>query len=227
MSEPAPEPIAEPDLEAASARCAGLIAEAVTDALTQRGAAHVALSGGSTPRRSLELLGPLIADWRGVHVWFCDERCVAPDDEQANARMALQALRALGATWHPMRGELGPDAGAAAYERELADVVLDLALLGIGEDGHTASLFPGHAALEASGRVVGVSGAPKPPPERISLTLATLDGARSRLLLVSGHAKAPALTATRGPRSAQVPASLLLRDHLTIVATADALAPAV
>ena len=223
MTPPAPELLTEPDLEAASARCAGLIAQAVTQALAQRGAAHVALSGGSTPRRTLELLGPRVTDWRGVHLWFCDERCVAADDDQANARMALEALHAPGATWHRMQGELGPDAGAAAYERELADVVLDLAVLGIGEDGHTASLFPGGAELGASGRVTGVTGAPKPPPERISLTLVTLDGARERLLLVSGHGKAPALAAMRAAGSAQVPASLLERDHLTIVATRDAL----
>lgn len=223
MTRPAPELLAEPDLEAASTRCAGLIGQALTQALTQRGAAHVALSGGSTPRRTLELLGPLVPGWRGVHLWFCDERCVAPDDEQSNARMALEALHAPGATWHRMRGELGPQAGAAAYERELADVVLDVALLGIGEDGHTASLFPGNPALEASGRVVAVTGAPKPPPDRISLTLATLDGARARLLLVSGHEKARALAAMRGERSEQVPASLLERDRLMIVATRDAL----
>ena len=226
MGEPAPELIVEPDLEAASARCAALIAGAVTEALTQRGAAHIALSGGSTPRRSLKLLGPLVSDWRGVQLWFCDERCVAPDDEQANARMADEALDAPGATWHRMQGELGPEPGAAAYERELADIVLDLAVLGIGEDGHTASLFPGHAALGASGRVVGVRGAPKPPAERISLTLDTLDGARARLLLVSGHEKAAALAAMRGERSAQVPSSLLERADLTIVTTRDALAPA-
>jgi 6-phosphogluconolactonase len=223
---PTPELLAEPGLEEASETCARRIAATVTDALERRGAAHVALSGGATPQRSLELLGPLVADWRGAHLWFCDERCVAPDDAASNHRMARAALHAPGAIWHRMQGELGPDAGARAYERELADVVLDLAALGIGEDGHTASLFPDHPALEAPGRVSGVRGAPKPPPERITLTLAALGAARARLLLVAGDAKAAALHAALGEPTPHVPASLLEREHLTVVATRDALGAA-
>ena len=213
----------EPDPESAARTSAALLAGAVNEALSTRGAAHLALSGGSTPRRCYQLLGPLVGDWRAAQVWFCDERCVPPDDPQSNFRLAREELTAPGATWHRMQGQLGPDAGAAAYERELADVVLDAALLGIGDDGHTASLFPRHVELDAPGRVVGVTGAPKPPPGRISLTLPALGGARALVLLVSGHEKAPALAAALGEPSRDVPASLLARDHLTVVATTDAL----
>jgi len=212
------------DSEAASLAAATLLARAVDETVATRGAAHLALSGGSTPRRCYELLGPLVEDWRAVHLWFCDERCVPPDDPLSNSRMAREALDAPGATWHRIPGELGAAAAAAAYERELADVVLDAALLGIGEDGHTASLFPGHPALAAAGRAVAVHDAPKPPPERVSLTLQALNGARELVLLVTGREKAPALAAALAEPSRSVPASLLARARLTVVATRDALA---
>lgn len=216
--------LVESTADAASLAAAALLARAVSDAIATRGAAHLALSGGSTPRRCYELLGPLVADWRAVHIWFCDERCVAPDDPQSNFAMATDTLDAPGAVWHRIKGELGAVGAAGVYERELAGRVLDIALLGIGEDGHTASLFPGHPALEAAGRVVAVSGAPKPPPERVSLTLQALDGVRELVLLVSGHEKGPALAAALATPSLQTPASLLERDHLHVVATQDALA---
>ena len=139
----APHLIAEPDLEAASARCApGWRRSGDSSPRAARGGARGAVCRWVDPHRTLELLGPLVADWRGAHLWFCDERCVAPDDEQSNARMALQALDAPGCDVAPDAGGAGPQAGAAAYERELADVVLDLALLGIGGDGHPPRCSP-------------------------------------------------------------------------------------
>ena len=163
----------EPDADAAALTAATLVASAIAEALTERGTAHVALSGGSTPVRCYELLGTLVTDWRMVQLWFCDERCVEPDHADSNFRLASAALQAPRATWHRIAGELEAQDAASAYARELGDVVLDAALLGIGEDGHTASLFPGNAALEARGRAVAVTDAPKPPPERVSLTLTT------------------------------------------------------
>jgi 6-phosphogluconolactonase len=220
---PAPELISAHDAEAASRRAAELLAGAVAAACAQRGAAHLALSGGGTPRRSYELLGASEIDWPQVHIWFCDERCVPADDEQSNLRLVRETLGDVPAQWHPVRGELGPDAAAHAYERELGDVVLDVALLGIGPDGHTASLFPDHPALDATGRAVGVSDAPKPPPERVSLTLPTLGAARGLVLLVTEREKAPALAAALGEPSRSTPASLLARDRLTVVASREAL----
>ena len=160
-----------------------------------------------------------------MNIWLCDERCVPADDERSNLRLAREKLgpAAQAARWHAVDGELSPPDGARAYERELGDVVLDVALLGIGPDGHTASLFPGDAALDAPGRVAGVSDAPKPPPGRVSLTLATLNAARSLVLLVTGREKAPALSATLGAPDAATPASLLARERLTVVASQDAL----
>jgi len=213
----------EPDAGAAARRAATLLAEAIGEALAQRGAAHVALSGGTTPRVTYVALGPLVPDWRGVHLWFADERCVGPDDPESNARLVRETLVAEDAVTHRMQGELGAEAAASAYERELADVVLDVVLLGIGEDGHTASLFPDNPVLDAAGRVAPVHDSPKPPPDRITLTRATLDGARQRLLLVTGAGKAPALAGALGAPSRHVPSSLLSRDGLTVVADAAAL----
>ena len=169
----------EPDAGAAARRAAQLLAGAIGEALAQRGAAHVALSGGNTPRVTYIALGPLVPDWRGVHLWFADERCVGPDDPESNARLVRETLAAEGAVTHRMQGELGAEAAASAYERELADVVLDIVLLGIGEDGHTASLFPHNPVLDAAGRVAPVHDSPKPPPDRITLTRGALDGAAS------------------------------------------------
>ncbi len=212
------------DAGAAARRAAELLAGAVTEALAQRGAAHIALSGGRTPRTTYAQLGPLLPRWDGVHVWFADERCVGPDDPQSNALLVRETLAAPGAVVHRMQGELGARDAARAYERELGDVVLDAVLLGLGEDGHTASLFPGDAALEADGRVAAVHDAPKPPPDRITLTRATIDGARARILLVTGAGKAAALAATLGDPSTDVPGSLIRRDGLVVLADPPALA---
>lgn len=184
---------------------------------------HLALAGGSTPRRAYELLGGLRSDWRGVQLWYGDERCVPEGDEQANHTTASRALEAPGAVWHRIPGELGPDEAAAAYARLLAGVTLDLALLGLGEDGHTASLFGGNAALDADGIAVGVRGAPKPPPERVSLTLDFLNASGRIVLLVAGEGKRAALARVLAGPDPDVPASLLEHSRLTIIADAAAL----
>lgn len=214
----------ESDAEAAAGRAAHLLAEAIAEALAERGAAHVALSGGATPRPAYEALGGLVDDWSAVHVWFADERCVGPDDPESNARLVRETLVAPGATVHRMEGERGAEAAAHAYERELGEVVLDVVLLGLGPDGHTASLFPGHPALEAPGRVAPVHDAPKPPPDRVTLTRSTLDGARRRVLLVAGAEKAAALAAALGPPTHEVPGSLLRREDLDVIVDPPALA---
>ncbi len=210
---------------AAAARAAGLLAAAIRAALAPRGTAHVALSGGRTPTRTLELLGPLVPSWKGVHLWFADERCVRPDDPASNARLVRERLDAPAATLHRIEGERGAEAAAAAYERELGERVLDVVLLGLGADGHTASLFPDHPALDDERRVAPVHGAPKPPPDRVTLTRATLDGARQRVLLVTGPEKAAALAAATGAPTPSVPASLLAREALTVIADPAALGP--
>jgi 6-phosphogluconolactonase len=178
---------------------------------------HVALTGGSTPRTAYERMVGLRPDWSGVDVWFTDERCVAPDHEHSNFRMIEQALlaRIEGATVHRMRGELGPEDGAAAYENELAEFgpeELDLILLGLGPDAHICSLFPGDDALgERERRAVGVETPGMAPlVARITLTLPVVNSTRQIVFLVTGEDKAEAVQrAFSGPPDPRVPGSLV------------------
>ena len=209
-------------------RTAELLASRIDSALAARGAAHLALAGGTTPAGAYALLAP--SSWEDVELWFGDERCVGPQDPQSNYRMAAQTLlgHAAGALVHRIEGERGAEDAAERYDallrERLGEPVLDIVLLGIGEDGHTASLFPGNPALaERRLAVVAVHDAPKPPPDRVSLTLPVLRAARACILLAEGEGKAaPLARVLAGPDEA-VPASLLARDRLTIVADAAAL----
>ena len=210
--------IVSEDPETLAQQAAHDLAVAIAQARAERGAAHVALAGGTTPLRCYELLDGVLRDWRGVHLWYGDERCVPFDDPDSNHGQVKERLRAPGAVWHPMPATLGPAEGAIAYGRELGATVLDVCHLGLGPDGHTASLFPGSAQLMATSVAVGVTDSPKPPPNRITLTLPKINGSRQIVLLVTGEGKYEALGRTRGPESADTPASLLDRDRLTIMA---------
>jgi 6-phosphogluconolactonase len=181
------------DPEAVAGAAASLVADAI-----QGGARSLVLAGGSTPARAYQLLTEAPLEWGRVTVLFGDERCVPPDHPDSNYLMARRSLldRVSPGSVHRMAGELGPDAAASLYEpivRWLSP--LDLVLLGMGPDGHTASLFPGHPGLSAEGMVVGVRGAPKPPPERVSLTLGCLRQARRVVFIVTGADKAAAFAA--------------------------------
>jgi 6-phosphogluconolactonase len=248
------------DPEATAERAAVEIARALESAREQRGVAHLALSGGSTPARTYELLAGALEDWDGVEIWFADERCVAPEDEESNYRMAAETLlRPAGidpARVHRMEGELGPEEGARRYAEALARSsaaagpsataqspgrsagesgiagqtlpVLDLIALGIGPDGHVASLFPGAPTLDAGEQAIclGVHDSPKPPPERITLSLAVLRAARRCLLLATGAGKADAIAAALAEPSHHVPASLLRSERLTVIVDDAASPPA-
>ena len=220
MTEPVVTRCADP--EAVAARVAEVMAAAIDGARTIRGAAHVALSGGSLSR-AYELVGPELPDWRDVHLWYGDERCVPLDDEQSNHRLATEHLDAPDATWHPVATQLGCDEAATAYAQEIADVTLDVAINGMGPDGHTASLFPGFPQLQSDGVCVAVHGSPKPPPDRVTLTLGKLNASRRILLVVAGAEKAPMLARVLAGPDPAVPASLLDRERLEIVADAAAL----
>ena len=164
------------------------------------GARTLVLAGGNTPKRCYELLAGAEVRWGRVTVLFGDERCVPPDDPDSNYRLARKALldRVAPATVHRIAGELGPDEAAAAYDGIVGALApLDVVLLGAGEDGHTASLFPGHPEVHASGFAVGVRNAPKPPPDRVSLTLPALQGARRVIVLATGAGKADAVARAR------------------------------
>jgi 6-phosphogluconolactonase len=163
------------------------------------------LAGGSTPKATYGILARDYAeriDWSRVHVFFGDERNVPPDHEDANYRMAREALLdhvPIGGV-HRMRGELPPDEAAAAYEVELREFFgaeklprFDLILLGIGGDGHTASLFPETPALEVHDRWVVANPVPKLDTTRITLTVPVINAARSVVFLAAGKDKAEAL----------------------------------
>jgi 6-phosphogluconolactonase len=177
----------------------------------------VALTGGSTPRAAYERVAGMRADWSGVDVWFTDERCVAPTHEHSNFRMADEALlsKVEGTTVHRMRGELGPEDGAAAYENELGEFgpeALDLILLGLGPDGHICSLFPSDDALgERERRVVGVDTPGMAPlVSRITLTLPVVNGSGQIVFLVTGEDKAEAVERVlNGPPDPRAPGSLV------------------
>jgi 6-phosphogluconolactonase len=176
---------------------------------------HVVLTGGSTPRVAYEVAAGLAPDWSRVELWWGDERCVPPDDELSNFGMAKQALldrlERQPSTSHRMRGELGREDGAAEYERELAGVgTFDLVLLGLGPDGHIASLFPGRPTLdETEQQAIGTEAGFEPFVDRITLTLPRLCAAREVLFLVAGEQKAEAVArALAGQPSHETPGSL-------------------
>lgn len=227
------------DPEAVGHRAAREIASRLRSAAERRGHAHLALSGGGTPRRTYELLSQEMPDFGSVDVWFADERCVGPDDEASNFKLVketlLDAVSIPEHQIHRMRGELGPDEAASRYEDELRRALdgdglpaLDLIVLGIGPDGHVASLFPGAWTLEAGETAIchGVTDSPKPPPQRVTLSLAMLRAARRCLLLATGSSKSDAMSAALGPPSRHVPASLLRRERLTAIVD-DRAGPAV
>jgi 6-phosphogluconolactonase len=192
-------------------------AELVESALAG-GARSLVLAGGSTPRRAYQLLAARPIAWGLVTALFGDERCVAPDDPDSNYRMAKESLldRVHPATVHRMPAELGAETAAGLYDPiVLAHSPLDLVLLGMGPDGHTASLFPGHPALSAQGGAVAVHGAPKPPPDRVSLTLPALRDARRVVIVVTGADKADALARARRGEvpSGMIPGAVVLADR--------------
>jgi 6-phosphogluconolactonase len=184
-------------------------ASAVGELLTEaaEGGGHLVLTGGSTPRAAYERSTG--ADWSRAVVWFSDERCVPPDHPDSNYGMAEAALLSR-LSIRPevvrMEGELGPEAGAGAYEAEIrsrlgGDPRWDLVLLGMGPDGHIASLFPGKPEVEEASRLaVGVPVAGmEPQVPRISLTLPAIDAARSVVLLITGGGKADTVARAFGP----------------------------
>jgi len=203
-----------PDTAALAAAAADDIVTTLAAALAERERAHIALSGGSTPRAVNALLSAEPrrgkVDWSRLTFWFGDERCVKPDDEQSNYRMNRETLLdPLGidpAHVHRMRGEADPEAAAAEYDALLVgalgtDVRLDLILLGMGPDGHTASLFPGTIAAIDPQRHCIAHFVPKLNMWRMTLTPRAINAARSIIFTAGGAEKADALhEVLDGPR---------------------------
>ena len=190
--------IVHDDMDDMSAAVAQRIAELAAQAIAARGAFHVALAGGETPRRCYRKLRDLAIDWKHVHIYFGDERCLPSGDAQRNDSMVretlLEHVTIPPANVHAIPAELGACEAAASYASLLSNVVpLDLMLLGMGEDGHTASLFPDNPATVSAAAVVPVFDAPKPPAERVSLGMNSLNAARQKIFLVAGAGKRAAL----------------------------------
>jgi 6-phosphogluconolactonase len=181
-----------------------------------RAGGHVVLTGGSTPAISYELAAELEPDWSRVEVWWGDERCVPPDDDRSNFGMAkrtlLDNLAEQPSAVHRMRGELGREEGAEDYDRELGELArFDFLLLGLGPDGHIASLYPDQPTLdETERRVVGAEAHLEPYVDRITLTLPMLRAARAIVFLVAGEDKADACArAFAGEPTRATPGSLV------------------
>jgi 6-phosphogluconolactonase len=175
---------------------------------------HIALSGGSTPARAYELAALLQPDWSRVHVWFGDERAVPPDDERSNYRLARTTLidaLARPPETHRIRGELPAEEAATLYDEELAGVTLDVAVGGLGPDGHTASLFPRAPALEERERLaVAAEAGLEPFVPRVTMTPPVFGATRLLLYLVTGEQKAEAARrAFAAEPSPDTPASLV------------------
>jgi 6-phosphogluconolactonase len=174
----------------------------------------IVLTGGSTPGKAYELAAEYQPDWGLVRLWWGDERCVPPDDERSNYRLAAETLLAHletpPAETHRIRGELPPAEAAAELDAELEGVDLDLLLLGLGPDGHVASLFPGSPQLHVTDRraTSGPAGL-EPWVERVTMTLPTIQAAQRIVFLVTSEGKADvAGAAFAGPVTEDVPASL-------------------
>lgn len=174
------------------------ITELSAQAIVERGIFRIALAGGETPRRCYELLRDMPVDWKHVQVYFGDERCLPRGDPRRNDCMAHDALLGhipiLPGNVHPISAERGARISAMEYAALLEGALpFDLVLLGMGEDGHTAGLFPDNPAAGQDGIAVPVFNAPKPPAERVSLSMGTLNAARAKIFLVAGKAKCEAL----------------------------------
>jgi len=164
------------------------------------GGRTLVLTGGTSPTRTYQLLAELDVEWGRVTVLFGDERCVPPLDAESNYRVAKENLldRVNPATVHRIPAELGPDVGADLYaEVVVEEAPFDVVLLGVGEDGHVNSLFPGHKALQATGLTAGIHDSPKPPLQRVTMTLEAIRDAKLILIIATGAGKANAVAMAR------------------------------
>ena len=205
------------DAEATARHAGELIAEAA------RGGGHISLSGGKSPELAHETAARLQPDWSGVELWWSDERCVPPDDERSNFGMAkrtlLDNLAVQPRAVHRIRGEADPEEAAAEHDAALEGVRLRLNVLGLGPDGHTASLFPNSPGLhERERRAIAAEPGLDPRVLRVTMTPPMLANADVVLFLVTGGDKAGAVArAFEGPESDDVPASRIRsRDGRTL-----------
>lgn len=204
-----------PNAHVLEEQAVSLILSSAVQAITERGAFLLVLAGGTTPKRIYERLSQCDAAWDKWQIYFGDERCLPPEHPERNSLMAKQAwldrVPIPLVNQHPIPAELGPQQGSTDYSRFVRDIDLfDLVLLGLGEDGHTASLFPEHdwGAREDAPPMLAVFDAPKPPPARISMSATRLSRARQVVFLVTGQAKRQAVQ--RWKHGAALPAASIV-----------------
>lgn len=208
---------------------AAVVAERLARAAREGG--NIVLTGGKTPEQAYKEAAKRAPDWSNAAVWWGDERCVPPDDEKSNYGMAkrtlLERLERAPRSVHRIKGELGKDQAAADYERELGDTQLDLLLLGVGPDGHVASLFPNAPTLRQRKRVLPAEPGLEPFVDRVTLSLPALCSAREIVFLLSGESKADAAArAFAADPSPDTPASLVRARGGRTVAILDRAAAA-
>ncbi len=205
-------------VQSLQAEAVSMITRAAEQAILDSGAFHLVLSGGNTPRALYERLRTLKTNWAAWHIYFGDERCLPATDPDRNSCMVRDAWLAHVPVpqnqVHAIPAEMGAKAAAAAYSSTLQPVAeFDLVLLGLGEDGHTASLFPGNDWGKEAGSPVAlpVFDAPKAPAERVSLSAWRLSQAKQVLFLVTGEGKREAVMNWRA--GANIPARAISPQH--------------
>jgi 6-phosphogluconolactonase len=198
-------------------------AQVVGERLAEAGSAggHLVLTGGSAAGPAYDQAARLETDWSKTELWWGDERCVPPDDDLSNYKLAKDTLldKVTPGAVHRMQGELGRDAGAARYEEELGALDrFDLVLLGLGPDGHVASLFPNQPTLdERERRAIGAEAKLEPYVDRITLTLPMLNAARLVVFIVSGENKADAVERAFADEPSPATPGSLVRGEETLV----------
>jgi 6-phosphogluconolactonase len=200
------------------------ILEAADSAIAERGQFKIVLAGGTTPEKVYRLLAEAQTDWSKWHIYYGDERCLPKDHTDRNSVMATQVLLDKVAISHAqiftIPAELGPEQAAAQYQETVkAALPFDLVLLGMGEDGHTASLFPGHQHPEDE-LAHAVYNSPKPPPERVSISAKALGNAQQVIFLVTGTNKHEAVKLWRS--GADLPIATIVSDNIDIYIDRDA-----
>lgn len=191
------------------------IVKNANEAIAKRGQFSIVLAGGNTPRAVYRLLRELNMDWSKWHIYHGDERCLPLDHEDRNSLMVEQVwlhyVDVPTSQVHDIPAELGPIDGAKAYAQTLRGVpTFDMVLLGLGEDGHTASLFPNHA-LDNTADAVPVFNSPKPPAERITLSQNRLNNTRQVIFIVTGAGKQEAVDNWR--KGIAIPATLIAPEN--------------
>ncbi|GAA1824202.1 6-phosphogluconolactonase [Microlunatus capsulatus] len=226
-SAPAPEILLHADADAVAEALAARLLARLAEIQGEGRVPQLCLTGGRIATKAYGRLAEegrsSAVDWGRVELWWGDERFVPAGDDDRNAEPVLELLRPLGLAAERVHVMPAADAGtdlddaADAYARELGGTRFDVCLLGLGPDGHVASLFPEHPSSHAEGRVIAVRNSPKPPPDRISLTLEVVNASAEVWFLVSGEDKAAATAlALQGAGPVQVPGAGAHGQHRTL-----------